>query len=102
MFSRQRFTFSILVLCTAILACNVSVDSEPTGFPAVDATKITLEIQGTAMAGVLTQQAGEAAAQPAVETATQAPAADTEVPPTPEPTAVDFSLRPPLSPRFRC
>jgi hypothetical protein len=92
MFSRQRFTLAILFLCSAMLACNISVENDPaaTGGPAVDATKITLEIQGTAMAGVLTQQAADAAAQPVVEAATQAPAADTEVPPTAEPTAVDM------------
>lgn len=88
MFSRQRFTLAILVLGMAILACSVPGQEGSPVAPAVDATKITLEIQGTAMAGVLTQQASEAG-QPAVETATQAPAADTQVPPTAEPTAVD-------------
>src|SRR5689334_14336446 len=93
MFSRHHFHLAILVLLVATLACNIALQDSPqptasaTAMPAVDATKITLEIQGTAMAGVLTQQAAEAAQKP-TEGPAPAVATNTEepVPATAEPT----------------
>src|SRR5258706_785939 len=94
MFSRRRFELVFLVLVIAALACNVSVQKtpEPTAMPPVDATKITLEIQGTALAAVLTQQAGETT-QPPVAAATQAPVATTEIPPTAQPTVQNIQAQ---------
>ena len=74
MFLRDRFhpVILFLVLAAAALACNVSARPEPAqpvGAPAVDATKIALEIQSTMLAGQLTAQAGQS--QSPVETATQ-------------------------------
>jgi hypothetical protein len=69
--------------------------AQPTAVPTVDATRVTLEIQATALAGVLTQQAAETQPQPpvvesaATGTATQssAPVVATD---TPQPAAVDI------------
>src|SRR5687767_13402104 len=63
MFSRQRFTLAILILGMALPACSSLGQEGSQVAPAVDATKVMLEIQGTALAGLLTQQANEAATQ---------------------------------------
>ncbi len=65
MLLKQRFTLAILILGMALPACNSlgQEGSQSPVAPVIDATKITLEIQGTALAGVLTQQANEAATQ---------------------------------------
>jgi len=97
MFSRNRFRVAFLVLAFAALACNLPTQeptpfptlalptfAPPTAAPTADATKITLEVQATALAASLTQQAVETQAQPTVTgTATQdlASAATPEQPP---------------------
>ncbi len=108
MFLKNRLNLALLVLVVAALACNLpgqasNVQPPPTdapvinvptvNAPTVDATKITLEIQATALAAVLTQQAAETLAQPLIVessptgTAAQASVVATD---TPQPPADDM------------
>ena len=88
-----RVHVAFLALLIVALACNVPVPdggSPPPTALLPDATKITLEIQGTAMAQVLTRQAPEATQQLAqATTQAPAPAATTEAPVTAQPTSRD-------------
>ncbi|HET6845237.1 MAG TPA: hypothetical protein VFH29_00290, partial [Anaerolineales bacterium] len=78
--------YALLILATLfILACGMAVAAPPTSAPAFDATKASLELQGTAMALQLTQ-----AALGNVPPTAQPPAAQPPAPqsgPSPAPTA---------------
>jgi hypothetical protein len=101
MFFKNRFYVMLVVLAVVALACNLSKQDTPpprpttapaviaTTAPTVDATKITLEIQATALAGALTQQAAQTAQAP-IATATQ-----TQVPGQALPTNTTAPNQPP-------
>lgn len=98
MFLKNRFHLSAFVLVLAALACNMPTQNiniqlatptvpisipttVATAVPTVDATRITLQIQATALAAVLTEQAAKPTAEATVTvTETQAAAVPTVTP----------------------
>lgn len=98
----NRFAIFVSILLLSTLACNLtgSASTPPAAQPAIDTTKIALELQLTQMSLQLTQSAFEAqktasaptqppAASPTIEQPTMPPtstmSAPTKIPPTPEP-----------------
>lgn len=92
MFLKNRFSLFVFVLILAVLACNVPTQTAniqptitpiiivhtnvPTLVPTVDSTRITLQIQATALAAILTEDASKPTAESLpTATATQAQAA---------------------------